>query len=427
MKKELEYHIKEIFDTLGIIVPFELYEYKSDILPEWAKEIEPQNEYFICCNDLTISKKIELFIGKTIYKNGNYIYWFEGERSLIPKPNIENKINEESKTSPIEYLKTKTRLPSYIDDLIFKKLNAIYAPDFQRFDWNLNLEGKEILNYLGTYFPRSYSESFCIFDNIFENLSYQQILSKKTHLNILSIGSGTGGDILGLLVTIEKHFPKVNEINILAIDGNSESLNILTQIISGFKNYSSIKIHLYTTIAIFDNISNFQVEELSKDKYDFIISFKFIGEIISLGKGSNDNSYFEFTCKFLPLISNDGLFVLLDVTTKSKHNTYNPILMNRQITHALKELKSFESLVPLPCSVYGDKLCFDCFQQKTFTIHHSKHSNDISKVAYRILVSKKLKEKIGKKYNEAKQLIYNDKICPYTSKGEKVSDAFLFC
>ena len=49
-------------------------------------------------------------------------------------------------------------LPQWVDDLIFDELKAEYAPDHIRFEYNLNLDSKEVLTYLGTYFPRSYAE-----------------------------------------------------------------------------------------------------------------------------------------------------------------------------------------------------------------------------------------------------------------------------
>ena len=422
MKQDLEQHIKDIFNSLGITSPFEVFDCKTDILPEWTKNIVLTNKFFVCCQDFSIKNRLQVFIGKSIFENGNHFYWFEGESISTIDANIENEITE--KTEKIVYLKTKTRLPVYLDDFIFSKLNAIYAPDFQRFDYNLDLTGEEILKYLGTYFPRSYAESFCIFDNIFQNIAYHQIISNKTSLNILSIGSGTGGDIIGLLTTIEKFYPNVREINIWAIDGNKEALNILRQIIDDYSNHVTKKISLSIEFFVFDSISEFQSEEIISNKFDFILSFKFICEIISLGEGKYDNSYYEFAHKFLPLLSQDGLCLLLDLTTKPIHNTYYPILMNKQLNQALRELDEFETLLPIPCSTYSENCYVECFQQKTFTITHSKHTNDKSKVAYRVIVPKELKRKIGIIDKGSKQLIYNDKICPYTEKEKNMSDAF---
>lgn len=240
MKQDLEKHIKDIFNSIGIESSFEVYECNTDILPEWTKNIELTNEYIVSCQDFSIKERLQVFIGKNIFENGKYLYWFEGERIIEPDnlPINEQYKNEDEK---IEYLKTDTRLPAYIDDFIFNQLNAIYAPDFQRFEYNLDLSGEEIRKYLGTYFPRSYAESFCIFDNIFQNSVYQKTNADVKILNILSVGCGTGGDIIGLITAIEKHFPVVSEINIFAIDGNNEALTILEQVIDRIQNQTSKK------------------------------------------------------------------------------------------------------------------------------------------------------------------------------------------
>jgi hypothetical protein len=422
MKQYLEKHIKDIFDSLGFDSTFEVYDCNIDTLPEWTKNIELTNEFIVCCKDFLIQDRLQVFTGKKTFKNGNQFYWFEGDRISIINTITENESNVE--INKIEFLKTETRLPTFLDDFIFNRLNAIYAPDFQRFEYNLDLTGEEIHKYLGTYFPRSYAESFCIFDNIFQNIAYHQITASKTCLNILSIGSGTGGDIIGLLTSIEKFYHNVEEINIWTIDGNQEALNVLKQIVDDYRNHTTKNIRLIIEFFVFDSISEFQNEGIVSKEFDFILSFKFICEIISLGGGNYDNSYYEFAHKFLPLLSKDGLCLLLDVTTKPIHNTYNPILMNRQINQALRELNEFETLLPIPCSSHSENCYIECFQQKIFTITHSKHTSDKSKVAYRVLVPKELKRKIEIIDNDSKQLIYGDRICPHTEKEKNVSDAF---
>lgn len=423
MKDNLTKHIEEIFNSLGLTVSFEVFDCCHDTLPKWTKDIQLSHEFIVCCEDISLKQKLQVFIGKTIFENGKYIYWFEGDRFIEPDSSsaMEQNIVKEEK---IEYLKTDTRLPAYIDDFIFNQLNAIYAPDFQRFEHNLDLTGEEIRNYLGTYFPRSYAESFCIMDNIFQNTDYKKIISNVKKLSILSVGCGTGGDIIGLITAIEKHFSIVSEINIFAIDGNNNALAILEQIINRVKNQSSKTINLKTKQFVFGNISDFLIDNDNKQAFDFILSFKFINEIISIGKGRLDNSYYDFVKKFLPLLSEKGVCLLLDVTTKSKHATYNPILMNKQVNQAMRELNKYSTLIPTPCSVYSEVCFFNCFHQKTFSVSHSKRSNDISRVAYRVLVSQILKEKMNSKVKNSKQLINNEEICPFTEKGELTLDAY---
>jgi len=424
MKNDLTQHIKEIFNSLGKTVPFEVFDCYNDTLPDWTKNIQLTHEFIAFCQDLSLKQRLQVFTGKNIFEYYNNIYWFEGERIIEPNS---LSINEQYiiENEKIEYLKTDTRLPAYIDDFIFNQLNAVYAPDFQRFEYNLDLTGEEIRKYLGTYFPRSYAESFCIFDNIFQNEGYQITIVDVKTLNVLSVGCGTGGDIIGLITAIEKHFSFISEINIFAIDGNNEALTILEQIVDRVQNQSSKKINLKTKQTVFSSISGFLIENQFNQNFDFILSFKFVCEIISMGKGKLDNSYYDFVMKFLPLLLENGIYLLLDVTTKPKHTTYNPILMNKQVNQDIRELQKYTTLIPSPCSEYGEFCFCDCFHQKTFSVTHSKHSNDKSRVAYRLLVSQLLKEKMNLKVKNSKQLINNEKNCPFTEKGELTLDAFI--
>ena len=63
----------------------------------------------------------------------------------------------------------KVVLPTWLDTLIFNDLSANYCrqnKDMVVLEWNFD----DIKKYLGTYFPRSYAESFCIFSNFFSTL-----------------------------------------------------------------------------------------------------------------------------------------------------------------------------------------------------------------------------------------------------------------
>lgn len=425
MKQDLEKHIQDIFDSLSVNIPFEVFDCKIDDLPEWTSSIQLTHEFLICCKDSSLKQKLHVFTGKNVSEYENNVFWFEGERIQPMEQPERNDPDQFETDEPVEYLKTDTRLPAYLDDLIFNHLNAVYAPDFQRFDLNLDLSKDEVLKYLGTYFPRSYAESFCIFDNIFQNRSFQKIITEKKTLNILSVGSGTGGDLIGLLTIIVKYCPKAIEVNICALDGNIQSLTVLEQIVDSFNLQIPQNINLTTEQSVFDSIPSIESKQAFDNEYDFIISFKLICEIISMGQGSLDNSYYDFAHKFLPMLSTNGLCVLLDVTTKPLHTTYNPILMNRQLNQALRELNEYGTLLPVPCSIFNKNCYFDCFHQQTFTVTHTMHTNDQSRVAYRIIVPSELKKQIGSSDNNSKFLINKDTICPYTEKHDKTEDAFL--
>ena len=427
MKETIEKHISEILTILQIDSPFVVYDCRVDILPEWTSQIRLTHEYLIFCGEITEIQKLKRFIGKDIFTINGNSYWFEGDIILEIK-NDENEIINLKQEEKVDFLKTNTRLPSFLDDLIFNQLNAEYSPDFKRFEFNLDLTKDESKKYLGTYFPRSYAESFCIFDNIFENKYFQNTIFKKKTLNVLSVGCGTGGDLIGLLTVIEKYCNLNNTINIWAIDGNDNALKILTRIVDFFKITSKKKINLNTLqLLINSETGNYDLKnEITKLEYDFITSFKMITEIISAGKGKADNSYFQFLKTFAPLLTETGLLVLLDVTTKQEHNnTFNPILMNDQVKSALKELKKFKTLLPLSCSLHESVCCAMCFTQQQFIVSHSKRSNDISKVAYRIIANNEFVKQLSQPDATAKYLIGKGNVCCYTEGNYKNADSYL--
>lgn len=320
-------------------------------------------------------------------------------------------------------------MPQWLDDFLFNHLKAEYAPDFQRFGCNLDLNEEENLKYLGTYFPRSYAESFCIFDNIFQNKQYQKKLSQKECLSILSIGCGTGGDLIGLITIIEKYYPKISKIEIWALDGNEEALSILVKIIEKFNIKHLKDIKLKPIKSIFDSVAEINILQISEQMFDFILSFKMICEIISAGKGDHDNSYYDFVMKFVPMLSESGLCTLLDVTTKTEHNnTYNPILKNSQINQALRELKNYQTLIPLSCYRNESRCAEQCFTQQKIYVSHKGKANDLSKVSYRVIGNRNFVSVLVDNDETTKFVLQRDgqnivKLCA-CSLGEKIIDGY---
>jgi SAM-dependent methyltransferase len=431
MKKSLKRHIDEIFYSLKIShLHFDVYECQVDTLPIWASHLLLTHEFLICSEASLYTNKLQKFLRKEIYQIENKIYWFEGSRIIKPQyikiAAIEN-ISTKDETST-DYLKTETRLPIWLDDFIFKKLNANYSPDYNIYEYNLDLSPEENLVYIGTYFPRSYAESFCICDNLFQNKIIKKIFQSKKEITILIVGCGTGGDLLGLLTVIEKYYTERETINIYAIDGNENALAILSCLIDKFQSQTDKKIDLKVRKYVFSDIPGINLHDLKIDTvcFDFVFSFKMICEIISKGKGIYDNSYYDFVKKFVPLLSKDGICILLDVTTKQKHSTFNPILMNRQVNSALREMNDYQTLLPLSCNLYEKRCNTDCFCQKIFTVSHTKHSCDKSKVAYRIIIPKSLGIAIGKPMSNLQYEIQSDRseMCLYTEQYKKITDSY---
>ena len=111
-------------------------------------------------------------------------------------------------------------LPKWLDDLLFNKLSASYCrknKDLVVFDCG----HKDILGYLGTYFPRSFAESYCIFSQ-YLNDNRQKYLD-KAELSVFDFGCGTGGELVGLVTAISEELPSVKHIDIRALHASLSS------------------------------------------------------------------------------------------------------------------------------------------------------------------------------------------------------------
>ncbi len=419
MKNSLIQHIKRIFETLEIQTEYSVFDINIDTLPEWMQNIELTHEFIICCNANFEKDKLQEFIHKDIFKANNWYYWFEGETRKDAEQQPDNIIVELLPSHPRESLKTTTRLPSWLDNFIFDTLRAEYAPDFKRFEYNLNLSYEENLKYLGTYFPRSYAETFCIFDNIFTNDLIKSKYVRLTEVNILSVGCGTGGDIMGILTILNKHFSSIKKVNVIAVDGNEDALNILSQIIQQFISQFNKNIVITTKQVVFDRIDLIDIT----DSFNFIITSKMINEIIRIGNGRLDNSYYDFVQAFSPTLKEEGFMLLLDVTTKVALSGFCPILLNRQVNQFLHEHPDLVSIIPIPCT-NKDNCQTQCFSQKEFTITHSKCSSDKSRVTYRIIVKKTFSKGLLLRQENIQYQINENSENRYCGQGTVVVDGF---
>ena len=89
----------------------------------------------------------------------------KNENECIPQ---ENTVHVNDMNKMVISGQRRMQLPKWLDEMIFGELKAKYNPsccDITVIDWNKT----EIKNYLGTYFPRSYVESFCLYTQWFKN------------------------------------------------------------------------------------------------------------------------------------------------------------------------------------------------------------------------------------------------------------------
>lgn len=289
-------------------------------------------------------------------------------------------------------------LPKWLDKIIYTDFGAIFEPHPQDVVYNPDQPYEFVRIYLGTYFPRSYAEAFCIVNNLFENEKYLSSIYALEEVNILDFCCGTGGEIIGLIDVLQSKLPNLRRINIDAFDANPDAIRFLYHLIESVINSGNIRIEINTNpqgLFVSSEQELSDLVNLTNVRYHFIVSFKALNEFIQHGTFKDKNVYSLISSYFLPLLSDVGVLILSDVATKLNNSgLFYPQILNAGINSFINSCNNeFKTLFPYPC-YFHVMTCNGCYMQDIFTISHSRKKNDVSKVAYRILCRKKFADVI---------------------------------
>lgn len=276
-------------------------------------------------------------------------------------------------------------LPTLLDDIIFNEFGAEYnlQPEAVQYTPD-NTDFDKI--YLGTYFPRSYAEAYCIMERLLGNRTYFEALVDECELNILDFCCGTGGEILGLIFILQEKLPDLKRIYIDAFDANQMYIFNLFHIINKIKEHLRIEVDINPQCIFVDNEQHLDaVVNTANKQYHVILSFKALNEFIQGNTFPKENIYKKVAEKFLPLLSDNGVLILSDLTNKyNKGGFFYPTKMNEGINALLRTNSAYKSIFPYTCYRYEHK-CGGCYMQDVIYVTHSRRPRDISKVAYRII------------------------------------------
>jgi 2-polyprenyl-3-methyl-5-hydroxy-6-metoxy-1,4-benzoquinol methylase len=442
-KDALAQHIEAIFLSQKIDVPYEIYESEVDIRPILADRLNFTHQYLVCCPSNLSTQGIENFIGKPVHVDNGVLYWFEGDELREydnQKPNRKLPANAESCASPVNRFSTDlisedcAMLPTWLDSLLFEKLEAKYAPSgaAQEYNRNLQLSKEKLQVYLGTYFPRSYAESFCIFDNLFRVPEIFDEYSGVQSLRLLDVGAGTGGNLLGLMSAMAANNVEVKQLKVVAIDGNENALAIASSILKEAVDHFPFEINLQIVQHTFLEMDQRTEDDnilFEQESFDFILSSKMINEMIAL----DNDSYAIFLERFLPFLKPAGLCLLLDITSiPDAASDFSPIMLNNQVNRTLCDMADYQTLLPLPCNLYELECRVKCFSQKAFHVSHSRKSLDTSKVCYRVIGKRGFVGRVQTEASDSEYMIVatdeRTATCPYScgTNSSTVQDGFLF-
>ena len=258
-------------------------------------------------------------------------------------------------------------LPQWLDNLIYNELKAQYRPRRSNMS-NIDDNMEESLNYLGTYFPRSYAETYCIFSNYFQQ--HDSEFADQEELSIFDFGCGSGGEIFGLVTALSEQRPKLKEIRIVAFDGNQNKLRLYEKVLGRFQEETPF---LIKNRIIPDRIDDFYdmsiIESVIADDFDIIISFKAICEFVTNLQFETKNPYLHFVQTFFPKLSKNGIMVIGDITSVND-------------TSGEWQSKTMdEGLSKANCRVVARNIWY----YQKYKVSHSQKKNDESKVAWRII------------------------------------------
>lgn len=319
---------------------------------------------------------------------------------------------------------TNSPLPQWLKEYIFGFLGAEEKPDPKEFCKNLNSDNEKNKIYLGTYFPRSFAESYCIHENLFRYEPYRVALQGKEKLSILSIGCGTGGDIIGLVCAISLFLPNIKRLKIVAFDGNNIAIDYLSDLLSlkpiskRFIIADEDKQFIPLPVTSIDDLQHYIAN--MGDGYDLITSFKFVNELMDDNILQKDG--FRVLAEILaPKLSETGLMTILDVTDKHCEE-WQPKNLNRGLCAFSKANNGFKTLLPIPCHFY-DRICpgYRCFTNKRFLGSFTA----ADKVVYRVIGRAGFVDSIYRGINPGISYIRNlNRESCLSLSGRRSADAF---
>ncbi len=313
------------------------------------------------------------------------------------------------------------KMPEYIEHKIFDDLEGRYDPRYGEAISNLENDENDNKAYLGTYFPRSFVESYNIMNSLMNIKDLESALFNRNEINILDVGSGTGGNIMGLLECFKDRNLTNSRIRIISVDGNEDALLIQQKIVEEFNEHSEVSVVLETENIVFGLKNDFVTtlnnicHDIGAD-IDIIMSSKFISEFYHKKYSHYRGLYRAFVETISGYLSPEGICLLLDVTLKRRLPRFIPELMNQELNqYVLLESSQLNYIMPLSCALWHQDCESGCFSQKVYTVTHAKKSCDISNVSYKVLARKAFVDQFVSNLPQSPSFISKWKNEKYTS------------
>ena len=249
------------------------------------------------------------------YCEGEYIVWEFPYCEESPKPEV-----------PTFY--PCGWLPTAFDAYISSRHGTEYRPDADRVQSNLHAATHDADWYLGNYFPRTFVETFCIFDYLF-SFSFDSMRGDKSELTILDVGIGSGGATYGLIWALRKRLlgdDTLKKIKVVGFDGNQNALSIFKDMKPIIEAAWPINFEFQTSTAQFSAASIIPREKFA-GKADFVLTSKCLQEI---GRSTSESKalYGRYLAEAQSIASPGALISVLEIDNDGRRTALEGALRN---------------------------------------------------------------------------------------------------
>lgn len=297
---------------------------------------------------------------------------------------------QEFRGNPIMPKEIKNIFQSYIYPMICR-MGGMNRPDYDKAKTNLENSHWENLVYLGTYFPRSALESQSLFLHLLETVpAFRKALSEKSVLKVLDFGCGTGGELIGMLSAFHRVWgEKAPAVEVLAVDGNRDAMNIARRLIVQFAEDIGMNVQLafWERVVSEEDFLKAQVETCGP--FDVIVTSKFLSEVNDMFS----EPYRWFAASMMPMLTEEGVGVFMDVTCRqsaARGGQWSGLQMYKELGDFQLEDERFRTLFPIICN--GRSCCTNgCqgFPQFVFDFSDLGYPTQ-TKLACRVMCREKL-------------------------------------
>ncbi|MBN2797863.1 MAG: hypothetical protein JXX28_01835 [Deltaproteobacteria bacterium] len=287
-------------------------------------------------------------------------------------------------------MSTPISLPPDLDRLLFQELGAFHQPRNEVFGL-VAADGDEIRRYNGTYLPRTWAESYQVFSQLLRIPGVRAVLASRQAIQVLDVGSGSGGQLLGLLDALQANGLGSIPVNVDLIEGNPHAIETMKALWSRYPrgNRGTIRVahtRLPETRAEFIPSLDRTIRAFRREPYDLVLSFKFLIEVYGIiGKDASSGLYNDFAKVLGTHLAPKGLLLLLDLTAKPHPNdgTWMGTTLPRE-TNLLSDT-DLSVLLPHPCRRYAASCNTSCYQEVHYPVVVSSIGSSTEAVVWRAL------------------------------------------